>query len=150
MAEKMVAKQFNTWYPYMFDDLIKSGGSTYSYEGRKKSGIAVGGYSKNGHHVDAKDLKKLDRLWFIHHVRRVVEEYEHLLSQQNYYIGTYLDSDLNVLFIDIVKVFVDKDEAMLQATNNGQRCVYDLATGKYYKVPESDVCHDQLYNEMGC
>jgi len=151
MSEKMVAKQFNTWYRYMFGDLLKTGGSTYSYEGKKDSGITVGGYGKTKYIVTASNLGKTDLLWFTHHVRRVVEEYEHMLANQNYYIGTWLDTETNELHIDIVKVFVSMNQARVEAIINRQESIYDLYRQLVIPMDDYRNCpYEKLQDDIGC
>ena len=143
----MVAKQFNSWYPHMFTDVLKSGGSTYSYEGRKISGYAVGGFSKVQHHVEILDIAQGDLLFFTNMVRKVVEEYEHLLSQQNYYIGTHYLEEIGVLFIDIVKVYQDKDEAISVGNENQQVSIYSIDKDEYYIL---DDAVEDYKDDVGC
>ena len=151
--ERQVAGQFNRLYVHMFNDLLKNGGSTYSYEGKCESGIAVGGYAKNKHHIEAKALTGKDLLWFTHVVRRVVEEYEHLLADHNYYIGTWHDKSTSTLFMDVVRVFSSEEAAFKDAKGNKQRLVYSISEKKYLFVSNGkdygDECHKQLYKEMG-
>lgn len=152
MKERMVTKQFNPLYRHMFEDLLSTGGSTYSYEGKKETGFAVGGFGKNHYHVEAKGLGQGDLLWFTNVVRKVVEEYPHLLSQNNYYIGTWLDPELNTLFIDIVRVFADKDEARNAAFLNDEKVIYDLGTKTYHVMytPDCEYDADATYGGEGC
>ena len=133
---KMVAKQFNALYPHMLDDYLKNGGSTYSYEGKRTEGFAVGGYTKANEAFTLPDEKLAlnDSYWFKHYVSRVVEEYEHLLNNEYYYIGTWHDKALDLLTIDIVRVFKDKDEALKIAKHREQSHIYDLSSSEEIKV----------------
>ena len=146
----MAAKQYNPLYKHMFNDLLKDGSSTYSFEGKRDKGIAVGGYSKTKHHIEAKNLSEKDLLWYTNIVRRVVEEYTHLLELQTYYVSTHVDTELNTLFIDIVRVFNNNESAFEAGRNNKQRLVYDIEDKRYLFIPPIEDCHRQLYDEMGC
>jgi len=152
--ERMVTKQFNPLYLHMFSDLLITGGSTYSFEGKKTSGIVVGGFSKTRHSIDAKNLTSKDLLWFTNVVRRVVEEYEHILSDHTYYVGTWLDKEAGILFIDICRVFATKEAAIIAGLGNDQKIVYNIDDGEYILLlkvaKDDDECHKQLYDEMGC
>ena len=133
---KMVTKQFNALYHHMLNDYLKNDGSTYSYEGKRTEGFAVGGYTKGAiaHTVPDEELRTDDSYWFKHYVSRVVEEYEHLLNNEYYYIGTWHDKALDLLTIDIVRVFKDKDEALNIAKHRGQSHIYDLSTSELIAI----------------
>ena len=118
----------------MLNNVLTTGGSTYSYEGKAEKGFAVGGYGKTNHIVSCTDLSERDLLWFTNIVRRIVEEYSHLLCYNYYYLGIWYDSADDSIEIDIVRTYQILDEAIYEAVQNNQGYIYCLEDKKYYNV----------------
>lgn len=56
--------------------------------------------------------------------------YGSLEIPNNCIIGGWFDSDINTYYIELNKTFKDKDEALIFAIQHGQKCIYDIRTGK--------------------
>lgn len=134
--QKMVTKVFNSLYPLMFKDYLNSGGSTYSHEGKRTEGFAVGGYADNNEvsYVEFGDLELNDLYWFKHYVQKVVEKYSDKLAKSRYFIGTWHDAENDMLVIDLVRVFEKEFQAVEIAQHRNQSHIFDLGSQNLIKV----------------
>lgn len=124
-VEKMPSKQFNPLYKHMLTDVIMTGGATYNILGRaERKGFAVAGFGPE-RLLECAGLHEQDLLWFETMVRKYVEVNVDKLATKDYYLGLWHTN--GTLHMDIVRIFMNAQEANDAGNSNDQRYYYDLA-----------------------
>ena len=118
----------NLDYPALVADVHTFGGFTVALDGSRPSdGYAV---SLSGHERrTGKAGNGADDIY------RYVIAHGSALRDTGAYLGAYLDTDSETVYLDVSHVFLDRQNAETLAVLEGQRAIFDLLTGETIPVP---------------
>jgi hypothetical protein len=102
-------------------DILNNGGCSYSLMfGPINSGYAVSVEGRE-EKIPVKSFGDLD-------IKNYVLENSDLLSLENYFLGAWVDG--STVYLDVSERFLNKDQALAEATARHQKAIYDLKEGE--------------------
>lgn len=102
---------------------IKNGGGTFYPDGSLYNSLG-GGYAVAISKSYELEIHQTD--FTPETLRNYIKKYQKLLNKRGYFLGTWIDTTTNMVYLDISMIIPDLKQALKEAEKNKQLAIYDL------------------------